>query len=314
MLRCAGITVSYGSIDAIAGVDLTAADGEWVGLIGPNGAGKSTLLRVVAALQRHRGTVRIDGRAAAGMSRRHHARLVAYVPQQLEKPAGMTVLEYAMLGRTPHIGYLGVESAADRRFCAALLDRLGIAGLAGRMLPTLSGGEMQRAALARALAQQAPVLLLDEPTSALDLGNRIDALELVDDLRRERGLTVVSAIHDLTLAAQFADRLVLLSDGRIVTSGAPCDVLDERRLGRYFGGTVRVIDDASGHMIVAPVRRRERPVNFGGDAGVGFGDDVPEGFGDVPAGLGGDGPADPRVSHCAAGAPADLGAGSGVPR
>ena len=173
---------------------------------------------------------------------------------------------------------------------------------------------MQRAALARALAQQAPVLLLDEPTSALDLGNRIDALELVDDLRRERGLTVVSAIHDLTLAAQFADRLVLLSDGRIVTSGAPCDVLDERRLGRYFGGTVRVIDDASGHMIVAPVRRRERPVNFGGDAGVGFGDDVPEGFGDVPAGLGGDGPADPRVSHCAAGAPADLGAGSGVPR
>ncbi len=299
MLHLVGITVSYGPVDAVAGVNLAAADGEWVGLIGPNGAGKSTLLRVVAALQRHRGTVRIDGRAAAGMSRRHHARLVAYVPQQPEKPAGMTVLEYAMLGRTPHIGYLGVESAADRRFCAALLDRLGIAGLGGRMLPTLSGGEMQRAALARALAQQAPVLLLDEPTSALDLGNRIDALELVDDLRRERGLTVVSAIHDLTLAAQFADRLVLLADGRIVTSGAPCDVLQERRLARYFGGTVRVIDDASGNMIVAPVRRRVRPTDFG--------DDLPVGFGSTVS-------ADPRVSRDAAWTPADLGAGSRVPR
>jgi iron complex transport system ATP-binding protein len=113
---------------------------------------------------------------------------------------------------------------------------------------------MQRAALARALAQQAPVLLLDEPTSALDLGNRIDALELVDELRLERNLTVVSAIHDLTLAAQFADRLLLLDRGQAVIAGTPGEVLDPDRLSRHFGGNVHVLRDSSGALVVAPVR------------------------------------------------------------
>jgi iron complex transport system ATP-binding protein len=152
------------------------------------------------------------------------------------------------------VGYLGVESHEDRRQCATLLERLGIGPLAARMLSTLSGGEMQRAVLARALAQQAPVLLLDEPTSALDNGNRIDALELVDELRLERNLTVVSAIHDLTLAAQFADRLLLLDRGPAVIAGTPGEVLDPDRLSRHFGGNVHVLRDSSGARVVAPVR------------------------------------------------------------
>jgi iron complex transport system ATP-binding protein len=191
---------------------------------------------------------------------------VAYVPQQPELPAGMSVLEYALLGRTPHIGYFGVESDFDRRHCVELLDRLGLSGLADRHLSTLSGGELQRVVLARALAQDAPVLLLDEPTSALDLGRRVDALELVDELRRERGLTVLSAMHDLTLAAQFADRLILLSNGRLIASGTPAEVLDERVLSECFGGRVRVIHDEDGGLLVVPQRSRARTRSVNGVA------------------------------------------------
>ena len=147
----------------------------------------------------------------------------------------MTALDYVLLGRTPHIGYLRTETAADREICAGLLDRMELAPMAGRTLGTLSGGELQRAVLARALAQEAPVLLLDEPTSALDLGRRVAALELVDELRRERSLTVLSVVHDLTLAGQFADRLLLLDDGRVAVTGDPASVLRDDVLARHFG-------------------------------------------------------------------------------
>ena len=149
------------------------------------------------------------------------AQLVAYVPQKPELPAEMTVADYILLGRSPHIGYFGVEKAEGPPLCAALLERLDLAHMAGAPLATLSGGELQRLVLARALAQEAPVLLLDEPTSALDLGRRVDALEIVDALRREHGLTVLSAMHDLTLAGQFADRLILLAEGEVAASGTP---------------------------------------------------------------------------------------------
>jgi iron complex transport system ATP-binding protein len=254
MLALDGITVRYGRSVAVADVSVSVGAGEWVGLIGPNGAGKSSLLRAVAHLAAHEGAVRVGGQVTAHLPRRRRAQLVAYVPQQPELPAGMSVLEYVLLGRTPHIGYFGVESARDREHCTDLLDRLGLGRLADRQLGTLSGGELQRAVLARALAQDAPVLLLDEPTSALDLGRRLDALELVDDLRRERGLAVLSAMHDLTLAAQFADRLVLLADGRVLASGRPAQVLDEQLLSASFGARVRVLTDPDGGTLVVPQR------------------------------------------------------------
>jgi iron complex transport system ATP-binding protein len=128
--------------------------------------------------------------------------------------------------------------------------------MADRRLATLSGGELQRLVLARALAQQAPVLLLDEPTSALDLGRRVEALELVDSLRRERGLTVLSALHDLTLAGQFADRLMLLGDGRAVSTGKPDEVLTEETLVRHFGARVKVMRSDDGDLVVVPQRTR----------------------------------------------------------
>jgi iron complex transport system ATP-binding protein len=252
------VSVRYDDAVVISDVSETAAAGEWLGLIGANGAGKSSLLRAVAHLVPHLGVVRIGGEPTARLSRRRRAQLVAYVPQQPELPAGMSVLEYTLLGRTPHIGYFGVESADDRRLCREILERLNLTELSDRYLATLSGGELQRVVLARALSQDAPVLLLDEPTSALDLGRRVDALELVDELRRERGLTVLSAMHDLTLAAQFADRLVLLADGGVAASGAPADVLDEQLLSASFGVRVRVLHDPDGGLLVVPQRSAAR--------------------------------------------------------
>jgi iron complex transport system ATP-binding protein len=249
------VRVSYGPTVAVDGVTERAADGEWLGVIGPNGAGKTTLLQAVARQVPHGGRVEVCGQPTAGMSRRTLARLVAYVPQRPQLPPDMTVGDYVLLGRTPHIGYLRVETDADRRISAELIDRLALSALAARELRTLSGGELQRLVLARALAQQAPVLLLDEPTSALDLGRRVDALELVDTLRRERSLTVVSAVHDLTLAGQFADRLLLLDGGRVVASGPPRSVLRDEVLRPHFGPGVEVLTTGTGDRAVISRRR-----------------------------------------------------------
>ena len=255
------VRVRYGSTVALAGITERAAPGEWLGVIGPNGAGKTTLLQAVARQVRHDGAVEVCGQPTSGLSPKKLARLVAYVPQRPLLPPDMTVSDYVLLGRTPHIGYLRVETDADRSICAGLIGQLGLSDLAGRELGTLSGGELQRLVLARALAQLAPVLLLDEPTSALDLGRRVDALELVDKLRRERSLTVLSAVHDLTLAGQYADRLLLLDRGGVAASGPPADVLREDVLRRHFGPGVQVLTTASGDRAVISLRpdRGARP-------------------------------------------------------
>ena len=252
------LCVRYDSTTALRDVSDAIAPGEWLGVIGANGAGKSTLLRALARLVPYEGVVRIDGTNAKPLSRRHFARLVAFVPQKPELPQQMRAIDYVALGRTPHLGYFGVDGEHDRARCASLLERLGLGAKAARTLATLSGGELQRLVLARALAQEAPVLLLDEPTSALDLGRRVEALELVDELRHERGLTVISALHDLTLAAQFATRLLLLHEGSVVATGGPAEVLDETALGHYFGARVRVLRSSDGELVVIPRRQSER--------------------------------------------------------
>jgi iron complex transport system ATP-binding protein len=250
MISFANLTVRYGDAVALDGISGTAADGEWLGVIGPNGAGKTTLLNALARLLSFQGVVTVCGRPAAHLGRRELARLIAYVPQRPVLPPDMTVSDYVLLGRTAHIGYLRVETAMDRRICAGILDRLDLGSMAHRSLRAMSGGELQRLVLARALAQEAPVLLLDEPTSALDLGRRMDALELIDDLRRERGLTVLSAIHDLTLAGQFADRLVLLAGGRIAAAGPAASVLADSLLSAHFGAGIQVLTTDTGDLAV----------------------------------------------------------------
>ena len=254
MIRLAGLTVRYEPTVAVDRLDLVCGPGEWVCLIGPNGAGKSSVLRALAGLTEHEGLAEVGGVAVAGLSSRQRARRVALVPQQPFQPDDMTVADYVLLGRSPYIGWFGVESEHDRLVCAAVLDRLDLRAMAGRRLATLSGGEWQRLVLGRALAQDAPVLLLDEPTTALDLGHQQRALELVDELRRERGLTVLAAMHDLTLAGLFADRLVLLDRGRSVASGSPAAVLTPEAIEAHYGAEVEVLLTPVGAVVVVPVR------------------------------------------------------------
>jgi iron complex transport system ATP-binding protein len=235
------ISVMLGSARAVQAVSLEVGDGEWAALIGPNGAGKTTILRALAGLVSFAGSIHLDGEALATSARRAIARRVAFVPQSPRMPPELTVAEYVLLGRTPHLGPLAAEGLADRLAAERAMARLKLRSFADRLLGSLSGGERQRVTLARALAQEAPILLLDEPTSALDLGHRQQALELIDSLRRGEGLTVISAMHDLNLAGQYADRLLLLDNGQIVAQGSPAEVLCEERLATHYDASVRVI-------------------------------------------------------------------------
>ncbi len=237
--------------------------GRWLGLIGANGAGKTSLLKALARLVDFEGVIHVEGHVTSELSRREFAQLVAYVPQKPEFPPEMRAIDYVALGRLPHLGYFGAEGPNDRDRSLDLLERLSLSSMATRQLATLSGGELQRLVLARALAQEAPVLLLDEPTSALDLGRRVEALELVDELRIERGLTVISAMHDLTLAAQFADQLALLASGALVATGSAEEVLQERSLDFHFGTRVRILRTDDGELIVVPRRTHPKGLHAG---------------------------------------------------
>ena len=255
--RCDGIApvVSVNSLEVrldnthvLRGVDLAVSQGEWINIIGPNGAGKTTLLRAVLGLVAYDGNIAISG--LTKMRRAERARKVAYVPQTPVIPRGMLVADYVLLGRTPHRSIFAGETSSDREVAAEVLDRLDLRGFGERAVQSLSGGERQRTVLARALAQQADVLLLDEPTTALDLGHQQDVLELVDALRRERGLTVVATLHDLTLAARYGDQVAILARGVIAQRGTPAQVLTVANIAEHFDAQVRVINDPEGPVIV----------------------------------------------------------------
>lgn len=262
-VRARHVNVAYGDVTVVHDLSIELTPGRWLCLIGPNGAGKSTALRALAGLIPHTGEVLYDGEALSELGRRDVARRVAFVPQNPMLPMGMTVREYVLLGRTPFIPYLGTETAADLDVVDEVLQQMDLDGLERRPLGSLSGGEQQRAILGRALAQRAQVLLLDEPTTALDVGKQQDALELVDSLRATGRFTVISAMHDLTLAGHFVDRLVLLSGGRTVAAGPPRAVLTEATIELYYGASVRVIDDAGGISVIPTRSRRSQGIAEG---------------------------------------------------
>jgi iron complex transport system ATP-binding protein len=238
-------------------VDVEA--GDWLAVIGPNGAGKTTMLRCLAGSVGYEGSVELEGRNLGGLTTRRRAQTVAVVPQHPVFPDGMSVADYVLLGRTPYITLFGVEGPTDKRVAGDLMDHLGLEALARRPISTLSGGERQRAVIARALAQEPSLLLLDEPTTALDLGHQHEVLTLVDELRLARSLTVVSALHDLTLAGQYADRLALLVAGSLVAVGAPADVLTEPAIANHYRAQVRVLQLNGAGRAVIPVRAHAAP-------------------------------------------------------
>lgn len=250
-----GLGVRAGDTTLLHATDLAITGGSWVSIIGPNGAGKSTLLRAMVGAARSNGSVSVNGKDLADMKRTERARTLAWVPQVPIIPPGFRVLDYVLLGRTPHRHPLAAERPRDLEVVHHVLTDLDLEALAGREVASLSGGERQRVIIARALAQEAPVLLLDEPTTALDLGHQQEVLLLLDRLRHE-GRTVVSTMHDLTMAGQFADRIILLANGRIVADGIAADVLTEQNLAMHYNANVRVTHDQGAVMVVPRITPR----------------------------------------------------------
>ena len=252
LLALRGVAIELGGRRVLDGVDLAVGGGEVVGLLGRNGAGKTTLLRMASGLLRPAaGHVEIDGRDAHGLGRRARARTVALVPQDTSVGFPFSVAEVVLMGRTPHLGWLGFEGAHDLEVARAAMERLGIEALAERSVLEVSGGERQLAIVARALAQEPRLLLLDEPTAFLDVRHRIEVLSHVRVFAAGGGGALVVS-HDLALAARFCDRLVLLGGGRVLAAGTPAEVLVPSRLREAFGIDAAVLDGPDGQPVVVP--------------------------------------------------------------
>ena len=249
-VRLHDVSFGYGSRDylALKGINLEIQAGTWCSLIGPNGCGKSTLLHCIAGLNRCEGDIEVASLDPRRASRRTLAQNIALMPQQPIIPEGMLIGDYVALGRAPYRG-------RGKHVVDEVLRRLGLESYASRLLTDVSGGELQRVVLARALTQQPSVLLLDEPTSALDVGKAQQVMELVDHIRKDSELTVVAALHDLTLAAQYSDQVIFLANGGVVAEGTPAEALTQDRIEDVYGASVRVIEQQG-----APVVIPERPV------------------------------------------------------
>ncbi len=244
--NAAGIEVrdvwaGYGERQVIRGLNLSVERGSVTALAGPNGVGKSTLLRLLAgSLKPSRGTTRVAGVDVASLSARERARLVAVVPQNVELPPGTAALEVVLMGRNPHMSLLSWESEADVGIAVESMRMTDTDDLLDRRVDELSGGERQRVAIATALAQQTPVLLLDEPTANLDLAYQPAIMTLMRELA-SAGKTVVVAVHDLTLAGQFCDEVALMSGGTMHAVGSPEEVLTEVNIRKAYGADVTVL-------------------------------------------------------------------------
>jgi iron complex transport system ATP-binding protein len=254
-LRADQVRLGYGDRTVVDGLDLDVVAGTITAVIGPNGCGKSTLLRALGRLLKPAaGQVLLDGKRIDRTPTREVAKVLGLLPQVPSAPEGLTVADLVARGRHPHQAWYRQWSADDEDAVAQALEWTGITDLAERPVDELSGGQRQRAWISMALAQGTDLLLLDEPTTFLDLAHQVDVLELVRRLHTEAGRTVVMVLHDLNLAARYADRLVAMRDGRIVASGEPASVITEALLEEVFGLAARVIQDpVSGTPLVVPI-------------------------------------------------------------
>lgn len=235
MLDIRSITVNYGEIEILHELSLTVEAGEVASLIGPNGAGKTTLIRAISGvLPLRSGSVIIEEQDLATIPIDERARLLAVVPQARKLPPEYSVQQAVMMGRTPYLGWLGNPGIIDYEKTKWAIDRTQISDFTERRVDELSGGEQQLVLVARALAQDSPVILLDEPTAHLDLRHQATILDLVHTLARERGLAVLMSLHDLNLVSLYSDRIALLSEGNILAVGSPNDVLIPQYLSDVY--------------------------------------------------------------------------------
>ncbi|MFI6450188.1 ABC transporter ATP-binding protein [Streptosporangium amethystogenes] len=257
-LQTVDLKLGYGDRVVVDGLDLGIEAGTVTAVIGPNGCGKSTLLRAMGRLLKPSGgEVLLDGKRIDRMPSREVARVLGVLPQSPSAPEGLTVADLVSRGRHPHQTWYRQWSSDDESAVGAALAMTGLLDLGDRPLDELSGGQRQRAWISMALAQGTDLLLLDEPTTFLDLAHQIEVLELVRRLHRELGRTVVMVLHDLNLAARYADRLVAMRDGRVVAAGPPAEVLTEALLAEVFELDAKVIEDpVAGTPLVVPIGTR----------------------------------------------------------
>ncbi|WBU38036.1 ABC transporter ATP-binding protein [Homoserinibacter sp. YIM 151385] len=256
-LEAQRVTLAYGDRTVADALDLRVAPGRVTAIVGPNGCGKSTLLRALARLIAPKtGEVLLDGAAIHGGHSKEIARVLGLLPQSPVAPEGIAVADLVGRGRTPHQKLLARWSAEDYDAVAAALEATGTTELADRSVDELSGGQRQRVWIAMALAQQTDILLLDEPTTFLDVAHQVEVLDLLAELNHERGTTVVMVLHDLNLAARYADELVVISEGRVHAQGAPGDIITADTVREVFGLDSRILEDpVSRTPMVVPIGR-----------------------------------------------------------
>jgi iron complex transport system ATP-binding protein len=243
-LRARDLTLGYGDADVVRGLDLIVPDGRITVIVGANASGKSTLLRGLARLLAPRnGDVLLDGVPMRDLRSVDVARIVGFLPQSPVAPDGITVADLVGRGRYPHQGWFRKWNTADDQAVAGALEATGVADLVGRSLTSLSGGQRQRVWVAMALAQDTDILLLDEPTTFLDINHQVELLDLLTDLNRRSGKTIVLVLHDLNLACRYADHIVAMQHGRILAQGPPAGIIDEGTVSQVFGLPCVVIPD-----------------------------------------------------------------------
>jgi iron complex transport system ATP-binding protein len=230
------VSLGYGRQAVLQDVSLRVGPREMVGLIGPNGCGKSTIIRALShIINPLSGRITVDGRDIAGLSRQELAHLIGVVPQLPILPSAFTAFEIVLMGRNPHLGFLQYEGHKDIAIAWQAMEKTGTQSFAERRIRELSGGEIQGLLIARALAQETKAILLDEPTANLDIGRQIEILDLIRGMCTESNLAVLAALHDLNLAAQYCDRLVLLHDRRVYAEGTPWEVITSDNISRVYG-------------------------------------------------------------------------------
>jgi iron complex transport system ATP-binding protein len=245
------LTFEYKSSEILHDLNISVGDSEVMSLVGPNGSGKTTLIKCIDCILKPRGSILLEGQEVFRMKQQEVARRIGYVPQSSSTPLASTVFDIVLMGRRPHITWSVSDADLDK--VADMLERLNLQELAMRDFAQLSGGQKQKVLIARALVQEPAVLLLDEPTSNLDMKHQLDVMETISSMVKEKGISVVMAIHDLNLASRFSDTLVMLKKGVIYAAGSPGDLLSERSISDVYG-VEAVIMNSLGKPCIVPLR------------------------------------------------------------
>jgi iron complex transport system ATP-binding protein len=252
-LETRDLSFAYQEREVLRGIGLCVGRGEMLGVLGPNGSGKTTLLRVLSAVLASEGEIKINGKSSKSYGRRELSKLFAVVPQESRVNFPYTVAEIVLMGRASYHSALALEGKKDLEVARASMELTDSLTVAQRYLHELSGGEKQRVMIARALAQEPEILLLDEPSAFLDLKHQVQIFQLLARLNRERGLTVIAALHDLNLAALYFPRLIILRDGKIYCDGSPNQVLTEKNIEEVYGIRVYIGKDPTGERLQVSV-------------------------------------------------------------